>query len=883
MIGVMALIVGCGLLFLFWFLKDGGGAAEALDPERRPGNAVEVGHSLDLDTREDPGRTVAGVDQPTGGGESGAAGTSSQALVSGTVVDGLGRPVSGAAVQLGPWSRTREHGQIEATHGSTDSAGRFQVELAVTGERCPLRVTAEGCFPFVRGVGPFFGSSDLGELAVTRASVLEGQVVDENDRPVAGATLFELDPLDENLTKIRPDVSREELGASDGSGRFSVRGPATGGVVAIAARHPLHAMAAVQVEVADGASRTTGIKIRMQRGALVRGVVVGLGPGELGRIDEFSIAVAPRSALALLDDDEDDSFDGFTRRHPVASDGSFEIGGLAPGERVVLALWTGPRDGEATRRRSGLVIAEATSEPGAEPVEVRYLPPALGEIRILGPDGSPLERLTFFADELVFRGKDGIARAEEAQIEVEGGLVTLEGPSLKPESETTFDVWASVDGVGELDLFELIVRPGTKTDLGTHRLQLAETEGEHRATGRRREVTVRLVDRRGEPVPGGRIEQRRADANSITGRSVPVDGEGIARLILWEDAAHVVRFNMTPHVPPRDRYSLRSDPFAELAPWETIPSGTDDVEVTVVKPDLATGTLRITLDDRPLPSAKLSLKRVETLRFLDAGRLDRAATPGGMTSDGRGVVQLGERLPGAWRAWVYHASLRMPEVIDVELLPGHNEIHLRRLTTTISGRVVDDAGDPIAGATVRAEFAGIHPVRTQHEADPERKRPLLGGSVATAALRDLRAVTTDAQGRYELRGVTTGREIVAVALAPGHVVGESRVVLLAPGDQQQVPDIRLERGGAVRVILPIGHDGDFWLDPAEDDAADEGEEAHPGFWASVRDERVLDGIPPGDWSLLVEWNRAVDRLEDDLERRLPVTIEAGEVFVLDLR
>jgi hypothetical protein len=105
-----------------------------------------------------------------------------------------------------------------------------------------------------------------------------------------------------------------------------------------------------------------------------------------------------------------------------------------------------------------------------------------------------------------------------------------------------------------------------------------------------------------------------------------------------------------------------------------------------------------------------------------------------------------------------------------------------RLGATLSGRVVDDSGAPVEGASVRVET--------------ER---WFAGNAAT------RAAETDAAGAFTVRGVAPG-ETTLVASADGWVEGRSEGLELADG--QTLADLRLVlgRGNSVagRVLWPDG-------------------------------------------------------------------------------
>jgi protocatechuate 3,4-dioxygenase beta subunit len=91
----------------------------------------------------------------------------------------------------------------------------------------------------------------------------------------------------------------------------------------------------------------------------------------------------------------------------------------------------------------------------------------------------------------------------------------------------------------------------------------------------------------------------------------------------------------------------------------------------------------------------------------------------------------------------------------------------------LSGRVTDETGAPVAGAQVVAAFAAM-----------------LGIDIRNAA-----AATTDADGRYELRGLAKASVEFLVAWAPGYAPYRGRV---DQGDEPRRHDVKLSRGGVLR-------------------------------------------------------------------------------------
>jgi len=121
--------------------------------------------------------------------------------VSGRVLDAAGKPVAGAA---GKWFAYRTDDQVllDQTSGTepaplgetkTGEDGRFRVALSAdkSGASFALRITPGGA-PSLRLAGPYEASEDssLDDLHVSAAEPLTGRVVDDQGKPVGGATVI---------------------------------------------------------------------------------------------------------------------------------------------------------------------------------------------------------------------------------------------------------------------------------------------------------------------------------------------------------------------------------------------------------------------------------------------------------------------------------------------------------------------------------------------------------------------------------------------------------------------------------------------------------------------------------------------------------------------
>lgn len=188
--------------------------------------------------------------------------------------------------------------------------------------------------------------------------------------------------------------------------------------------------------------------------------------------------------------------------------------------------------------------------------------------------------------------------------------------------------------------------------------------------------------------------------------------------------------------------------------------------------------------------------------------------------------------------------------------PGeHLELEFSLVSgATVRGRVVDEAGNPIAEAAVEA-----------------LGREFLGNPTA-----ELRSATSGADGLFELAGITPGPTWLRVE-REGYQEQLGKKFELADGQVLQLPDSVLTRGQAVagRVTFP---DGGPAVGARIAVAPDMGENLggapmDPRSFAGAGSAAVADelgayriaGLGPGPWSVSVELEREVDAEGGGLE------------------
>ena len=159
-------------------------------------------------------------------------------------------------------------------------------------------------------------------------------------------------------------------------------------------------------------------------------------------------------------------------------------------------------------------------------------------------------------------------------------------------------------------------------------------------------------------------------------------------------------------------------------------------------------------------------------------------------TDAAGVARLAGVSPGAWTAWA-SAESHTSEEQDASIAAGAESTLRFTLGSGVafSGRVVDDAGTPVAGAYVKA---------------------LAGGTFEGYSEMKTRApyarLYTEDDGTFRVRGIPPGAVTTLVVTADG--MADARLAVRAQGDGVRPSPVQvvLDRGGVVtgRVVAPDG-------------------------------------------------------------------------------
>ena len=255
-------------------------------------------------------------------------------------------------------------------------------------------------------------------------------------------------------------------------------------------------------------------------------------------------------------------------------------------------------------------------------------------------------------------------------------------------------------------------------------------------------------------------------------------------------------------------------------------------------------------------------------------------------SDEEGKFNVGPMRPGRYQILARlegHVLLDAPELV---LSAGGTVSTAVRLArgARVSGRVLDEDGAPIAAVPV--SVVGLVSGRDEMIVLPgalptaAEAAELPPGSVARQG--SVRTALSDAQGRFEVKGLTPGRSRLEVA-APDKLPVRREPLLLAPGDARDVGDLAVLTG----VVLSgqvLDQDGQG-LEGAQVEARPAGKPARPAVRVTSDSQgQFFLRLPSGEYALaaqakdhapqVIPMVRAVGR-PDPLKFRLAATSADG--------
>ncbi len=276
-----------------------------------------------------------------------------------------------------------------------------------------------------------------------------------------------------------------------------------------------------------------------------------------------------------------------------------------------------------------------------------------------------------------------------------------------------------------------------------------------------------------------------------------------------------------------------------------------------------------------------------TVELIEEGAEDDFGLPGmfgggarlSARTDGDGNYELDGVEEGTYTVKVSHPTRRMPVERDVQIREGTNRFDVELPLSIIEGRLTGTDGEALAGVKVNAE---------RYIKDAPRRRATFavmidgadgGGDVITSGDLGDDSTVTDADGRYTLRGVAAGVDLVVRAQGKAVQSGRSEPLRVEPDETRRGVDFQLEAAGSlvVEVFERDGSPGRFKMVRAsragEEEGAPQMEFANDGV-------AEFNGLAPGTWIVSASDPRP-DQDTPPVERE--VEVRAGETAHTELR
>jgi protocatechuate 3,4-dioxygenase beta subunit len=420
----------------------------------------------------------------------------------------------------------------------------------------------------------------------------------------------------------------------------------------------------------------------------------------------------------------------------------------------------------------------------------------------------------------------------------------------------------NADGLAVMNSFEdkvCSLRVSAKgyapTVLGNVHLPLRKDWNQTMELGLGGSVDVRVQNSDGVPAGGVTVQVRREQDNeheqgwrTDRGSSQVTDSEGLAAFQNLEPG--IQRFELS-------KARGRGMPFLEAMEEPAVEESNagkvlvtegGEHQVVLTKPESSALFGRLTEGGKLLVGASLRLvsaKEAEPSRFagMDFG-------PEQQLSDSSGDYRLENSEPGPYDLVIQHPSRSMEARQRVELVPGENKADIDLSISVIEGRVVSESGDPIAGVRVGVQ-------RASSDADGENSyamiigAPMGAGGAQEISAGALPTGTSDAAGRYQLRGVQPNVELTLLARGANVQSLRSEPFALDVNELRSTPDLVLKQAGSLR--LELLREGDpvtfcnvqaIWIGEGADVKA---------VSKMLRDGKgVLEGLRPGAWRVMAQ-------------------------------
>ncbi len=287
--------------------------------------------------------------------------------------------------------------------------------------------------------------------------------------------------------------------------------------------------------------------------------------------------------------------------------------------------------------------------------------------------------------------------------------------------------------------------------------------------------------------------------------------------------------------------------------------------LTLVAPNRVVVTGVVTENGQPLAAARVVLASpngpAQDLTFLGLG-----PTGPSTETDGRGEFRFDAVTQGKYELRVSHPTRVMDDRFDAEVEAVDTRFEMDLPVTLIEGRVLTPTGEPAKGARVsarrpKAKGQGMQSIGVVMVGSTAGDSQIFSSD---ADLTD--PVRTDGTGRYSLRGVAGGVELIVTAQSDDDGSVESRPMVVDAGTLTQSVDLRFAEAGTVTVFVEDAVEGVMVMGSRPDGGA-------PKLQQAVEGRAVFKGLPPGLHVFDLIGGPGLGTVEPE---RHEVELEAGE-------
>lgn len=416
----------------------------------------------------------------------------------------------------------------------------------------------------------------------------------------------------------------------------------------------------------------------------------------------------------------------------------------------------------------------------------------------------------------------------------------------------------------------LVVGPIDLPEVGDHREEVRLARGGS--------VAILVLDPAGAPAPGQELEHERPVAANpmTTPEPARANSEGRVTFRNLEPGAHWFRVQERDAASGGFRMVSRGPDGAPMGEgWTSIdlaPGAEQELTLHLTARGRLSGL--VTEDAQPLTGATLELERREGGAPGMPGSNPSART----SSQGRYAFE--DMRAGDYTLIVRHPSRALESRAKVTLDAGENDLDLDLPVTVVAGKITDADGKGIEGAKVVAKRprAGGQTRMVMMIARGGSGPGVMSVSDGTSKPEEARS---DEQGRYRLRGLPAGEDVLVEASREGFQTVTSEAFQVEVGEVKEGVDVSLPPGGRLRVGVHLADHSETLMVLASylGDGADPG----PQYRIFEGEELVFEDLTAGTWSVRVQAMGPTPEGAPALPAPQTVEVVGGNEVRLDFR